>query len=216
VDVRIGVLGTGTVGVTLATRLVELGHEVRMGSRTADNEAAASWAATSGEGAGHGTFGDAAAFAERLVINATAGAGSLDALAAAGDANLDGKVVLDASNPLDFSSGELRFTIANHDSLAETIQRSHPGARVVKALNMVNAAVMTDPIDGTNLFVCGDDAAAKADVVELLGSFGWPRDAVIDLGDLGAARGMEMYLALWLRVRGALGTARFNVGVVRG
>jgi len=215
---KLGVLGTGTVGRTIATKLVDLGHEVTMGSRTADNEDAAEWAADAGRTAAHGTFADAASFGE-LVVNCTAGAGSLDALRAAGEENLAGKVLLDVANPLDFSQGmPPSLFVSNTDSLGEQIQRALPDARVVKALNTMNREVMVDParIPGDhNVFVCGDDEAAKGDVRALLQSFGWPEGSIIDLGGLSSARGTESYLPLWLRLMGALGTGDFNIKVVR-
>lgn len=127
---RIGVLGTGMVGQILATKLVTLGHEVMMGSRTADNESAAGWVASTGEGASQGTFGDAAAFGE-LVVNCTAGAGSLEALGSARAEHLAGKTLLDVSNPLDFSQGmPPSLFVCNTDSVGEQIQRAFPDARV--------------------------------------------------------------------------------------
>jgi len=215
---RIGVLGTGMVGSTIATKLAQLGHEVRMGSRTAGNERAVAWVASAGAGASHGTFADAAAHGE-LVFNCTAGEVSLAALEAAGAENLAGKVLVDVSNPLDLSHGMPPglFT-SSFDSLGEQIQRAFPDARVVKALNTVNREVMVDPskVPGEHdVFLCGDDEAAKARVIELLESFGWPAASVIDLGDLTAARGMEAYLLLWIRLSSALGTGHFNVRVVR-
>lgn len=216
---RYAVLGTGTVGETIAGKLVELGNEVMMGSRRAGNEKALAWAEAAGDGASEGSFEDAASFAEALV-NATAGVASLDALAAAGAGNLAGKVVIDLANPLQPDSGmppELAF--CNTESLGERIQDAFPDARVVKTLNTINAAVMVDPAsvpDSHNVFVSGNDAAAKSQVTELLESFGWPADAVIDLGDISTARGAEMYLALWLRLMLAGGSARFNIRVVRG
>jgi hypothetical protein len=213
---RIGVLGTGMVGQTIATKLVELGHEVTMGARAAGNEKAAEWAAGAGEGASDGSFADAAAHGE-LIFNCTAGTASLAALSAAGEAELSGKVVVDVANPLDFSQGmPPTLSIVNDDSLGEQIQREFPDARVVKALNTVNAGVMVTGIEGTHLFICGDDESAKEQVTELLGDFGWPADSVIDLGGIDAARGTEMYLPLWLRLMGALGTPQFNIGIVRG
>ena len=212
---RIGVLGTGGVGQTLASKLVELGHEVTMGSRSAGNEKAAEWASGAGERAAEGSFADAAAHGE-LVFNCTAGTASLDALRAAGSEELRGKVLVDVANPLDFSGGmPPRLSVANDDSLAEQIQREFPDARVVKALNTVTAAVMVAPIDGTNLPICGDDAAAKGQVTSLLGDFGWAADSVVDLGGIEQARGMEMYLALWIRLMAAIGTPQFNIAVVR-
>jgi predicted dinucleotide-binding enzyme len=213
---RIGVLGTGMVGQTIASKLVELGHEVTMGSRSAGNEKAAEWAAGAGEGATEGSFADAAAHGE-LVFNCTAGTASLEALRAAGAEELRGKVLVDVANPLDFSKGmPPTLSVCNDDSIGEQIQREFPGARVVKALNTVNATVMVTGIAGTNLFVCGDDAAAKKQVTALLGDFGWPADSVLDLGGIEAARGMEMYLPLWLRLMGAVGSPAFNIAVVRG
>jgi predicted dinucleotide-binding enzyme len=211
-------MGTGAVGSAIASKLAALGHEVTMGSRTAANERAAQWAAAAGAGAAHGTFAETAARAE-LVFNCTGGEVSLDALQAAGAANLAGKVLVDVSNGLDFSQGRPpNLTVCNTTSIGEQIQQAFPDARVVKALNTVNHAVMVDPgrLAGPhNVFICGDDAAAKTAVVELLASFGWPRDAVIDLGGIAAARGPEMYVPLWLRLMGAVGGAEFNIAVVR-
>jgi predicted dinucleotide-binding enzyme len=212
------VLGTGTVGATLASKLVALGHEVKMGSRTSGNEKAVAWAETAGERASEGSFRDAASFGE-IVVNATAGAASLEALGEAGAENLAGKVLVDVANPLDFSAGmPPTLTVCNDDSLGERIQRRFPEARVVKALNTVNATVMVNPaiVPGSHtLFLCGDDAAAKLSVREVLESFGWPHDDVMDLGDITAARGTEMYLPLWLRLWQATGTGHLNVKVVR-
>ena len=213
---RVGVLGTGMVGRTIASKLVALGHEVCMGAREAGNEKAAGWASRAGEGASEGSFADAAAHGE-LLFNCTAGTASLDALRAAGEEELRGKVLVDVANPLDFSKGmPPTLSVVNDDSLGEQIQREFPDARVVKALNTVNTDVMVAPIEGTHLFVCGDDDGAKRQVVELLGDFGWPADSVIDMGGIDQARGQEMYLALWIRLMGALGTAAFNIAVVRG
>jgi predicted dinucleotide-binding enzyme len=214
---RIGVLGTGTVGQAIGLGLVAAGHEVRMGSRSAGGERAADWARRAGSSAGEGTFADAAGFGE-VVVNCTAGAASLEALAMAGADRLAGKTLVDVSNPLDFSTGELRLTVCNDDSLAERIQGDFPQARVVKALNTVNASVMVDPgaVPGDHVvFVCGDDAAAKTQATALLGDLGWPGERVVDLGDITAARGLEMYLPLWLRMMQALGTATFNIAVRR-
>jgi predicted dinucleotide-binding enzyme len=214
---KVGVLGTGSVGRTIGTKLVGLGHEVKMGSRSADNEHAAEWVASAGSGASQGTFADAAAFGE-LVFNCTAGTVSLEALGAAGEENLSGKVLVDVSNPLDFSQGmPPTLSVCNDDSVGEQIQRAFPDARVVKALNTMNAAIMVDPasIPGEHdVFMCGNDDGAKAQVSELLQSFGWPAELIVDLGDITAARGTEMYLPLWLRLMGAVGP-HFNIKVVR-
>jgi predicted dinucleotide-binding enzyme len=214
--VRIGVLGTGTVGQTIATKLVELGHEVRMGSRDAANEKARAWAESTGERASTGTFADAAGFGE-LVFNCTAGGASLEALEQAGEDALRGKVLVDVANPLDFSRGmPPTLTVCNDDSLAEQIQRRFPETLVVKTLNTVNAGLMVNPslVPGEHdVFVCGDDDGAKAEVVELLESFGWPRGRIVDLGGIEGARATEMYLPLWLRLWGTFGTPHVNVHV---
>jgi hypothetical protein len=215
---RVGVLGTGIVGRTVGTRLVQLGHDVAMGSRSATNETAREWASNQSGRARTGTFANAAAHGE-LLVNATAGAASVTALRSAGTDNLTGKVLVDAANPLDFSAGmPPTLTVANTDSLAESIQREFPALRVVKALNTVNANVMVDPgrLPGPhNLFMAGNDESAKATTAGLLREFGWPADSVIDLGDLSAARGMEMYVVLWVRLMITSGTADFNVKLVR-
>lgn len=216
---HIGVLGTGTVGRTLAQALVDHGHEVRMGARAAGNEGAVAWADRSGPLASEGSFADAAGFGE-LAFNATAGAASLEALEAAGAEQLAGKVLVDVANPLDFSEGmPPTLTVCNDDSLGERIQRAFPEVRVVKALNTVTAAVMVQPdlVPGQHtVFICGDDDAAKTQVTVLLEEFGWVAGSILDLGDITAARGMEMYLPLWLRLYGATGTALLNVDVRTG
>jgi predicted dinucleotide-binding enzyme len=216
---RIGVLGTGIVGRTLAKALLSNGHEVRLGSRTAGNEAAVAWATEIGGPASEGTFADAAGFGE-LVFNATAGTASLDALNLAGAEQLAGKVLIDVSNPLDFSQGmPPTLRVCNDDSLGEQIQRAFADVRVVKTLNTVTAAVMVQPtlVPGTHtIFVAGDDDAAKAQTAALLQELGWPADSILDLGDITGARAMEMYLPLWLRLYGAAGTAVLNIEVRTG
>ena len=224
---RIAVLGTGMVGLALAARFTELGHTVtvgtrdpqgtleRVGSDAMGNPAYAVWAGEHDQVA-LATYADAAAGAE-LVVNATSGAATVAVLDAAGEDNLAGKVVLDISNPLDFSAGmPPTLFVKDTDSLGEQVQRAHPRARVVKTLNTLNADLMVRPDalpEPTSVFVCGDDAAAKADTIALLAQMG--HTDVIDLGDISAARGTEMFLPLWLRLMGALGTAAFNVKIVR-
>lgn len=220
---RIAILGTGTVGRALAGRLAGLGHDVAMGTRDAGATAArtgegsvAGWLAEH-PGVRLAGFAEAAAHGE-LVVNASPGEASLTVLELAGADRLAGKALLDVSNPLDFSAGfPPSLFVSNTDSLAERIQRAFPAARVVKSLNTVNAAVMVDPAavagGDHSVFVAGDDAGAKAAVRGLLAEFGW-RD-VVDLGDLTAARGLEMFLPLWLRLMTTLGAPSFNVKVAR-
>jgi hypothetical protein len=221
---RTAVLGTGVVGRTLAARLDGLGHDVVIGTRNP-----ADTMARTGPG-GFGTppypqwqaehpgvrllsFAGAAAFAE-LLVNATSGAAAIAALVAAGEPSLAGKVLIDVSNPLDYSRGmPPTLDPVNTDSLGEQIQRAFPVARVVKALNTMSCQVMVDPgrVPGEhNVFLCGNDDTAKAAAAELITSFGWPAGSLIDLGDISAARGTEMLLALWLRLMGSFGHADFN------
>jgi 8-hydroxy-5-deazaflavin:NADPH oxidoreductase len=215
---RFGVLGTGAVGQAIASKLVSLGHAVTMGSREAGNKKAVDWANEAGERGSEGSFADAAAFGE-ILINATAGTATLEVLSQAGDDALAGKTLLDIANPLDFSGGfPPTLSVVNEDSLAEQIQRAYPAVRVVKTLNTVTADLMVDPsrVAGShNVFVSGDDAGAKAVATDLLVSFGWPREDVIDLGDLTAARALEMYLPLWIRLMQTGGSPYFNIKVLR-
>ncbi|QBX55321.1 NADP oxidoreductase [Nocardioides seonyuensis] len=224
---NIAVLGTGTVGQALAGRLAALGHDVVVGTR----DPGATLARVEPDQMGDApfsawlsarpdielaTFADAASRSE-VVVNASSGAATLDVLGLAGADNLAGKVLLDVSNPLDFSAGfPPTLAVKDTDSLAEQVQRAFPEARVVKSLNTLTASLMVEPQslgESSTVFVSGDDAAAKATVVELLEGFG--HGDVIDLGGLETARGAEMWLPLWLRLMGSLGTARFNVKVVR-
>ncbi|GAB4091119.1 NADPH-dependent F420 reductase [Flaviaesturariibacter terrae] len=217
---KIAVLGTGMVGDTIGSKLVALGHEVIMGSRTADNEKAQAFVAKNEGKASAGTFADAAAAAE-IVINCTAGAASLEALTQAGEANLAGKVLIDIANPLDFSNGappSLLPALSNTNSLGEEIQKAFPAARVVKTLNTMWCGLMVNPgmINGgehTN-FICGNDADAKQQVKTLLQEFGWTSENLLDLGDISAARGTEAVLPVWLRIWSATQNGAFNFKVV--
>jgi 8-hydroxy-5-deazaflavin:NADPH oxidoreductase len=215
---KIGVLGTGMVGDTIASKLVSLGHEVKMGSRSATNEKALAWQKKAGAGASAGTFADAAAFGE-ILFGCLNGGTALEALKQAGAENLKGKILVDLANPLDGSKGfPPTLSVVNDDSLGERIQRAFPEARVVKTLNTVNVIVMVDPgkLAGGDhtMFMAGNDAEAKGRVREILTAFGW-RD-VIDLGDITNARGLEMYLPLWVRLFGHFKSPAFSVKVVRG
>ncbi len=202
---RVGVLGTGPVGRTVGGRLAAVGHDVVIGSRTAKDDVR--------------TFAEAAAHGE-VVVNATGGIVSIDALTLAGADNLAGKPLLDISNALDHSRGfPPRVLASDSDSNAERIQAAFPDARVVKTLNTMNASVMVDPrsLPGPHsTFLAGDDDAAKAVARGFLLEFGWTADEVIDLGDLTAARGLETYLLLWLWLYGATGGHGFNIHVVSG
>ena len=216
---KIAVLGTGMVGNTIGSALVRLGHEVKMGSRTKGNEKALAWVAAGGPNASEGTFADAAAFGEVIFV-AIKGDGTLDALRAAGAANLAGKVLIDISNPLDFSKGmPPSLFICNTDSLGEQIQAAFPDAKVVKTLNIVNCEVMVNAgrssaTDRGTMFVSGNDAEAKQSVIKnFLQPWGW--NDVIDLGDITTARGTEMLLPVWVRTWAATGNGHFSFKIVR-
>lgn len=224
---NIAVLGTGMVGRAIAGRLAELGHQVTVGTRDPDATLArtepdqmgtppyAAWAHTHPHVRLSG-YRDAAASA-RLIVNSSSGAATLNVLAAVGEDNLDGKVVIDIANPLDFSQGmPPTLAVKDTDSLGEQIQRAFPRAKVVKTLNTLNADLMVHPEtlpEPTTVFVSGDDPDAKATVTTLLHDLG--HTDVIDLGGIESARGPEMWLPLWLRIMGSLGTAGFNLRIVR-
>src|SRR5262245_3834389 len=213
---KIGILGTGMVGEALGTKLVALGHHVTMGSRTPNNENAARWAKKNGVNASQGTFADAATFSE-LVFLCTKGEVTLEVVRSAGASAFDGKVVVDVSNPLDFSRGmPPLLLLCNTDSLGEQVQKTLPTAKVVKTLNTVNCEVMVDPAKGGHptMLLCGNDADAKANIVALLKSLGW-KD-IIDLGDITKSRATEMLLPLWLSLIGIFGHPNFGFKVVRG
>ena len=216
---NVGVLGTGSVGRTLSAAMASQGHDVVVGTRDVvvreerDDEFV-EWQEDN-PAIKVGSFADAAAWGE-LLFNATAGSASLEALALAGGENLDGKILVDVANPLDFSNGmPPTLTVCNDDSLAEQIQRTFPSTRVVKTLNIVNAAVMVRPalVGDIDMFLCGNDADAKAAVESVLRDwFGWR--SIVDLGDITGARAMEMYLPLWVRLMSSLGTPMFSIKVV--
>jgi predicted dinucleotide-binding enzyme len=194
---KIGILGTGEVGRAIGRGFVTLGHEVRMGSRTATNEEALAWAKEAGPRASAGTFTDAAEFGEFIVL-ATLGAANESALRMAGPEKLRGKVVIDTTNPLDFSGGMPKLAIAGHDSGGEQVQRLLPGAHVVKAFNTVGNTHMFRPSfpgGPPDMFFCGNDEDAKKKVSAILHDFGWE---VVDLGGIDASRYLEAMCMAWV------------------
>jgi predicted dinucleotide-binding enzyme len=217
---KIGILGTGVVGNTIGSKLVKLGHEVKMGSRTADNEKGKEFAKANGSKASNGTFADAAKFGE-VIFNCTSGSVSLNVLQLAGAATMKGKILIDVSNPLDFSKGMppiLTPSLSNTTSVGEAIQKAFPDVHVVKTFNTMNTNLMVDPslLKGDhNVFICGNDEGAKTKVKEMLGWFGWKPDNIIDLGDITGSRGVEMILPLWIRLWGSFQSPNFNFKIVR-
>jgi predicted dinucleotide-binding enzyme len=227
---NIGIFGTGFVAQTVGGALAAKGHEVVLGTRDVEaalartekgpygNPPPAQWL----QGRANTTLGSFAEAAQAgdILVNATSGAGSLPALEAAGAARLDGKILIDIANPLDFSRGfPPSLSVCNTDSLGEQIQRAFPGLKVVKVLNTLNAGLMVNPaaLAGDHvLFMSGNDAGAKAEVAALLGQwFGWQARNIIDVGDISTARGTEMLLPLWVRLFAAFGNPQFNFNIVR-
>lgn len=215
---KIAVFGTGMVGDTIGSKLIETGHSVMMGSRTANNEKAKAFVAKHKEKASAGTFANAAAFGE-IIFNCTAGVGSIEALKLAGEDNIKGKIIVDIANPLDFSKGmPPSLAFVNTTSLGEEIQKTFPSVKVVKALNTMWCGIMVNPamVNGGDhsTFISGNDTNAKEKVKEILKSFGWAEKNILDLGDITSARGTEMYLPLWLRIYGATNNGAFNIKIV--
>ena len=225
---KITVLGTGMVGKTIAQKLAELGHEIVIGTR----DVAKTMTNTEPDRAGLPPVMDLiegkkmtvrkfeeAALDSEAIFNCTGGLVSLEVLKAIGAENLDGKLLVDIANPLDFSQGMPPFlNPVNTTSLGEQIQSAYPKVRVVKTLNTMTASLMVNPRklnSSHNVFVCGNYKSAKEVVNQLLVSFGWQPSEIIDLGDITNARGTEMLLPIWLRIWGAIETAEFNFSIVR-
>lgn len=227
---KIAVIGTGTVGQTLAARLSGLGHEVMIGTRNVKDKlnskandggksAFTKWTEANSD-VKPGSFSEAAAFGE-ILINATNGGNSVKALKLAEAKNMNGKVLIDLANPLDFSKGmppSLIPELSNTHSLGEEIQETFPEVKVVKTLNTMWCGLMVNPEmihkgDHTN-FMCGNDAGAKQKVRSLLNEFGWRDENILDLGDISCARGTEAVLPIWLRIWGATQNGAFNFKII--
>jgi len=223
---KIAVFGTGSVGQALSARLAGLGHKVMIGTRDVAATSArkekdmyggpsfSEWYASNQE-INLGTFADAAVFGE-LIFNATNGNNAITVLNLAGS-GINGKTLIDLTNPLDFSQGMppiLIPSLINTNSLGEEIQRTFPLIKVVKTLNTMWNGLMVNPgmlANGDhNVFICGNDPSAKSQVVEMLREFGWKSESILDLGDISASRGVEMILPLWLRIMMIYGNGAFN------
>lgn len=220
---KIAVLGTGSVGQAFATRLTGLGHEVKIGTRSpVEKQRDTKFAdfLAKNPAVTLDTFAGAAAFGQ-MAINASKGSNSLDVLQSVGQATLEHKILIDISNPLDFSQGMppgLIPELSNFNSLGEEIQRTFPATKVVKTLNTMWNGLMLNPNlvgqgDHVN-YICGNDAAAKQEVMALLKQFGWKEGSILDLGDISSARATEATLPIWLRVWGAKQTGAFNFKIV--
>jgi predicted dinucleotide-binding enzyme len=195
---KVGILGTGDVGRSLGRGFAALGHEVKMGARTAGHEKAMAWASENGAKASQGTFADAAKFGEILVM-ATLGSANAEVVRLAGADNFTGKIVIDATNPLDFSTGAPDLNPKGTDSGGEALQRAVPGAKVVKAFNTINNELMFRPqMAGgpPDMFIAGNDADAKKTVTGILNEFGWP--TVYDFGSIQQSRWLEAMCIAWV------------------
>ena len=229
---KISIIGTGTVGQTFASRFIALGHEVMMGTRNVSEKLASTardnygnppfseWHAAN-KSVKLGAFSDAASFGE-IILNATNGGASIDALKLADVKNLEGKILIDLANPLDFSKGmppSLIPGLSNTNSLGEEIQKTFPGVKVVKTLNTMWCGLMVNPemIGGGDHinYISGNDADAKSKVTTLLKQFGWKNENILDLGDISGARATEAILPIWLRVWGVTQNGAFNFKLVK-
>lgn len=228
---KIAVLGTGTVGRAFAERLISLNHEVMIGTRNVSEKLASTdkdfyGSAPFGEWQAQnqkimlGTFAEAACFGE-IILNATKGIDSIHALKQAGEINLNGKVLIDIANPLDFSKGmppSLLPALSNTNSLGEEIQRTFPYVKVVKTLNTMWCGIMVNPniLAGGDhtAFICGNDTGAKEKVQSLMKEFGWKGENMLDLGDISSSRGTEAMLPIWLKIYTATQNGAFNFKLV--
>lgn len=215
---KIAVLGTGMVGNAIASKLIQLGYKVKMGSRTANNEKALAWVSANGKTAAGGTFADAAKFGE-IIFNCTKGDIAIEVMQQAGIENLSGKILIDVSNPLDFSNGmppTLIPALSNTNSLGEEIQKLLPDTKVVKTLNIVNCELMVDATkcggDAT-MFVSGNNSEAKKEAEKILQQFGWID--IIDLGEIKHSRSTEMMLPIWLSTYMATKNSYIGFRIVR-
>lgn len=227
---NIAVIGTGAVGQAMSKKFLELGHRVFMGTRDIEKSRSRKeidhWG-TPGVGAWIEnypkvellTFKEAAKNGKDLLVFAMNGKAAMDALEAIGKEHLDGRIMIDISNPLDFSNGfPPVLSVCNTESLGEQIQNAYPALKVVKALNSISHPVMANPevIEGDhNTFICGNDDEAKDRVKQTLQELGWKPHNIVDLGDITNARGTEMLLPLYLRLMNKFGTPMFNINVVK-
>ena len=229
---KIAIIGTGNVGQTIASKLLSLGYDVMIGTR----DVVKKLSSTEKDAYGNppfnewyeanadiklGTFSEAAAFGE-VIINATKGGNSISALKLAGVSNLEGKVMIDIANPLEFNNGMppgLIPYLSNTNSLGEEIQQTFPKTKVVKTLNTMWCGLMVNPNmigNGNHInYLSGNDQDAKATVRSLLNNFGWKNENLLDLGDISGARATEAILPIWLRVMNVTKSGAFNFTIVK-
>ena len=210
-------MGSGDVGQALGRGLASRGYDVKIGSRTPDSDKLKAWLKQATGKASTGTFAETADHGE-VVILAIMGAGVENAIDLAGREKFAGKIVIDTTNPLDFSKGSSPgLFVGMNDSLGERIQRKLPQAKVVKCFNTVPNVQMVNPNFGDDkpeMLICGNDPEAKQIVVDILKELGWP--GAIDIGGIEEARWIEALVPLWVRVGATLNTWRHAFKVVRG
>ena len=203
---RVGVLGTGEVGRRLASGFRGRGHEVTIGSRDPEKPELREWLSTEGAGIQAGTFTEAAAGSELLVL-AVLGDAAEEVIADAGRESFAGKVVIDAMNPLDFSGGfPPKLSISGEDSLGERVQRALPDAKIVKAFNIIGNPYFVDPSFSEGqptMLIAGNDADAKRTVTDLLADFGW--SDIVDIGGIDGSRELEAICIAWVKIGGVRG-----------
>ena len=203
---KVGIIGSGDVGQALGLGFAKNGYDVKIGSRTPESEKLKAWIEKCQGKASTGNFSEAAAHGEILVL-ATLGTAAQEAINLSGREKFAGKLVIDATNPLDFSKGmPPGLFVGTTDSLGEQLQRMLPTAKIVKCFNTVNNQTMINPKtnDGLpDMVICGNDEAAKRQVAGILKQFGWGDP--IDIGGIDGARWLEAYTALWVRVALKLG-----------
>ncbi len=213
---RIGILGSGQVGRTLGAGFASKGHDVRIGTRSPKKPALQKWLRGATGTVSLGTYADAAAHGELLVL-ACPGAAAMDVIEAAGPERFDGKILLDVSNPLAFDDGQPPGLFARvTDSLGERVQRRLPNTKVVKGLNTMNASTMIRPKMRQGLadvLLCGNNKAAKRKVAGLIRDFGWA--TLIDVGGIESARWMEAWVPLWVRIADELGSWKVALHILR-
>jgi hypothetical protein len=204
---RVGVLGSGEVGRSLAGGFLGHGHDVMIGSRDPGKPELREWLSGDGAGARAGTFAQTAEHGELLVL-AVLGNAAPDAIADAGRDNFSGKVVIDATNPLDFSDGfPPKLSVSGEDSLGERVQRGLPDAKVVKAFNTIGSPYFVDPkfsVGEPTMLIAGDDAGAKSTVGDVLADFGW--SDIVDIGGIEGSRELEAICIVWVKIGGARGS----------
>lgn len=203
---RVGVVGSGEVARRLAEGFCGRGHEVMIGSRDPDKAELRDWLSGDGRGIEAGSFEQAAAHGE-LIVLAVLGSAAEEAIAGAGPDNFRGKVVIDAMNPLDFSGGfPPKLSISGEDSLGERVQRALPDARVVKAFNTIGNPYFVDPSFSEGqptMLIAGDDQEAKDTVRNVLTDFGW--SDTVDIGGIEGSRELEAICIVWVKIGGARG-----------